>query len=118
MDEDVSSIVENRVFPILAPDGDGDNPIKYPLIIIKRSSLEPFYTKTSAAPSQDTASVTIDCWTPEYHDSIELAEYVRQAMEFSKGEIGGVKVDRVRLIDADEGYSENAFYQRLIFSFK
>ena len=116
-DTDVSDIVGNNIFPNIVPDFDGDGQVTFPLIVMDRQSVEPVYTKTDGC-RQDNVSVAVTCWSVSYEECVDLAEKVLTALEFQKGDVNGVVVDRCRLASADEGFEEVAYYQRLIFNFK
>lgn len=115
-DAEVAAIVGTDIFPNVVPDTDGTGQIKFPHIVMTRLNIEPTYTKNPNCV-QDLATVEVLCWNPSYFDIIDLAEKVRSALEFSTGDVG-VTVNIARFSSIDEGFSDVAHYQRLIFTFK
>jgi hypothetical protein len=47
-----------------------------------------------------------------------MAELVRDELEWFKGEANGIKIDKTRFTSIDEGFSNGAYFQRLVFTFK
>lgn len=113
---DVTDYVGEDIFPIIVPDkgGNGEQ-IRFPHIVMNRLSVSPIYTKGCV---QDNAEVEVVCWHTSYIEIVDLAEKVRETLEFIKGTIDGVTVDTCRLQSIDEGFSEVAYFQRLVFTFK
>ena len=89
----------------------------YPLIV-EESTTFPFiiynYTKGSYSVNE---SVTVDVViaSKDYIDTIELADYVRDALEGRRGNFAGVEINDIRMISADEEYIEDTFIQNLTF---
>lgn len=114
----ITDIVGDRIFPNVIPDKDGSGEtIRYPVIVMTRTSLESVTTKGIEC-SSDQATVEVLCYSESYFEVIDIAEKVRGAIEFFKGEVGSVTIDKTRLVSIDEGFTQNVFFQRLIFSFK
>lgn len=116
-DENITNSVGEDIFPIIVPDSDGEKNVKFPHIVMNRISLAPNYTK-GVECSQDIAEVEVVCWDISYFDVIELVENVRKSLEFKEGTVNDVKVNKCRVVSVDEGFSEVAYYQRIIFNFK
>ena len=62
-------------------------------------------------------SVTVDVViaSKDYIDTIELADYVRDALEGRRGNFSGIEINDIRMISADEEYIEDTFIQNLTF---
>ena len=109
----VTDIVEDKIFPDVVPDTDGEDEIKFPILVCTRSGLQPTYSKGCVI---DEASVDITCWGNSYEEAVVLADEVRTALEFYKGDGDGFEIRTIRLNGAAEGYTQPAFFQELSFS--
>jgi len=116
-DEDVSSMVGDDIFPNVVPDTNGEDQVKFPHIVMTRLTVDTTYTKTEGCKT-DEATVEVLCWHTSYYEIIDLADYVRSALEFSKGEVGDITVTSSHFVSITEGFTDVAYYQRLIFTFK
>lgn len=116
-DSEVSALVGTDVFPNIIPDTNGSDQVRFPNIVMTRLSLSPEYTKMIGC-SVDTAAVEVVCWSESYFTAVDLAHKVREALDFSTGDLDGKNIQRVRLDSADEGFADVAYYQRLVFTLK
>lgn len=98
----------NKVFPIVI-----DN-AQLPYILYRRAALAHNPTK-QGMPGADTVTMEVVCYTAKYAEGVELAEAVRQALDYASGERGGVVMRSCTLADSEEGYEDDAFVQQLIF---
>jgi len=115
-DTDVSNIVGNKIFPNVVPDKDSTaENIDYPLIVTRRTELLTEYSKDCHS---DSASVEIICYSVSYTDSVELAEKVRNALEYFTGTVEGILISRARLSGISEDYTDGIYYQQLLFDIK
>ncbi len=101
----------NKIFPISI-----DN-AQLPYILYRRASLQHDPVK-AGLPGADTVNMELVCYTAKYGEGIELAEAVRAALDNAEGESDGVIMRSCTLADSEEGYEDDAFAQRLIFSVK
>ena len=101
----------NKVFPIVI-----DN-AQLPYILYRRAALAHNPTK-QGMPGADTVTMEVVCYTAKYAEGVELAEAVRQALDYASGEHDGVKMRSCTLADSEEGYEDDAFVQQLVFSVK
>lgn len=101
----------NKVFPIVI-----DN-AQLPYILYRRASLQHNPTK-AGMPGADTVTIEVVCYTAKYAEGVELAEAVRAALDYSKGERDGVQMRSCTLADSEEGYEDDAFLQQLVFQVK
>ena len=69
-------------------------------------------------PGADTVTMEVVCYTAKYAESVELAEVVRSALDYSQRERDGLVMRGCVLDDSEEGYEDDAFFQRLIFRVK
>ena len=79
----------------------------YPLIVEES-------TKGSYSVNE---SVTVDVViaSKDYTDTVELADYVRDALEGRRGNFAGIEINDIRMISADEEYIEDTFIQNITF---
>lgn len=105
-DESVRNITD-KVFPIVIDEA------KLPYILYRRSALRHDPTK-AGYPGADTVELEVVCYTARYAESIELAEAVRNALDYARTD----KMRSCVLSGSEEGFEDDAFAQRLVFSIK
>ncbi len=98
----------NKVFPIVI------DKAQLPYILYRRAALSHDPSK-HGAPGADTVTMEVTCFTAKYAEGVELAEMVRQALDYASGESGGLRMRSCTLVDSEEGYEDDAFMQQLIF---
>lgn len=101
----------NKVFPIVI------DKATLPYILYRRASLQHNPTK-AGMPGADTVTMEVVCYTASYADGVELAEAVRTALDYKRGEHDGVTMRSCVLTDSEEGYEDDAFLQQLVFQVK
>lgn len=107
-DETISASV-TKVFPIVT-----DKAV-LPYIAYRRVSHDPNVNKVS---NPDTTHVEVAVFAADYEKSIELAEAVRAALDGKKAELNGLKMRICYFADGEEGYQDEAFVQKLVFTIK
>lgn len=98
----------NKVFPIVI------DKAQLPYILYRRAALAHNPTK-QGMPGADTVTMEVVCYTAKYAEGVELAEAVRQALDYASGEHDGVKMRSCTLADSEEGYEDDAFVQQLVY---
>lgn len=108
-DSRIKEKVGSKIYPLIVEES-----TTFPFIIYKRTNISPNYTKGSYSVNE---SVTVDVViaSKDYIDTIELADYVRDALEGRRGNFAGVEINDIRMISADEEYIEDTFIQNLTF---
>ncbi len=101
----------NKIFPIAT------DKALLPYILYRRAALEHNPTK-AGQPGADTVTIEVVCYTAKYADGVELAEAVREALDYRQGESDGLTVRSCMLADSEEGYEDDAFVQHLDFIVK
>lgn len=101
----------NKIFPIAT------DKALLPYILYRRAALEHNPTK-AGLPGADTVTIEVVCYTAKYADGVELAEAVREALDYQQGESDGLTVRSCMLADSEEGYEDDAFVQHLDFIVK
>ncbi len=98
------------VYPLVA-----DNDAKYPFIIYKRVSLASNSCKDGYY--EDNATVEIVVVSDKYADGVDIATKVRNVLEKQSVNYDDLEISDATLSFATEEYSNNAYVQRLQFSF-
>lgn len=97
-----------RIFPIVIDE------IKLPYILYRRASLKHNPTK-SGSPGADTILIEMFCFTANYAEGVELAEAVRNALDYKQGEKDGLRMRSCTLDGSEEGWENDSFVQQLDF---
>jgi hypothetical protein len=112
----ITAIIGNKIFPNIVPDMDSsDVNIEYPLIILKRISLESSQTKCKTQ-NNDKSTIEVLCYATSYEQAVDLAQEVRNTLEFYKGTIENINISNSRLSGINEDYADGAYYQQLTFN--
>ncbi|MBD5372805.1 MAG: DUF3168 domain-containing protein [Bacteroides sp.] len=109
-DEEVSARV-TKIFPVDTTEA------RLPYIVYRRAGMEPRPTK-SGRPASDWIQEEIYCYCASYTESVELAELVRNRLDNLVAEDCGYRISGCYLSDSEEGYENDAFIQKLVFSIK
>lgn len=95
-DADVSNLVSDRIYPVLAPSGIG-----WPALIINVVATDP--TEEKDGPSTlDTYRIQIDAWSQKYEEAADLSEKCRLALDRKSGTFGGDQVDSISFVNATD----------------
>lgn len=101
--------VTEQVYPVVA-----DLSV-LPYVRYFRRSMDNVQTKTR--PS-DTVQMEVDAYAKTYEESVSLAEEIRSRLECNQKEVDGMKMRSCVLVDSEEGWESDAYYQTLIFEIK
>lgn len=106
----IYSVVNNRIYPIIAPAG-----TTAPFIIYERS--------TNADSTKDyntiyNSNLDILIFTTDYKSGVELGENVINILNNYKGNILNLNIVSCNLSTIDEGYSEDKYMQKLAFTIR
>ncbi len=104
-DEEITSLIGEKVFPIVAPNGtEGD------FIIYQRDGYKQEYTKMGVA--RQVPTVFINAVSDDYERSLELASLIYETLSgsFSNPDM------TIQLEDSTEDYSDGKYFQVLQFS--
>lgn len=103
----VTNIVGNKIYPLIAENG-----TTYPFIIYRRSSFEPQNNKDCEGES---IFIEVYVVTNNYHESVELVENVRQALEGKSITIEGLTITDIYTTNAYEEFTDDGYIQQLTF---
>lgn len=107
-DTEVSKITK-KIFPVAT-----DEAI-LPFVLYRRVGLA---TIPNAVGMADTIDMEVICYAANYAESVELAEAVRHALDLATHTSGELRLRSCVISDADEGYADDAFAERMIFKIK
>lgn len=102
----LESILPGKVYPLVA---DYDTPL--PILVYRRISITPQEDKDLI--HTDIVGVEVVVLAAGYDDSVRLSERVRKAMIPSK--TGGIEVDDIFLVSAEEARDDSTYTQILTF---
>ena len=90
-------------------------PTNFPFISFKRNQVETHYNKD--IPYEDVVSVDIICVTNNYAESVEIAQAIRESIEFKvyKDSEENILITKMWMTDADENTVSDSFVQTLTF---
>ena len=99
-----------KIFPIMS------NKALLPYVYYRRVGFSQIPQKVGRGA--DTVVIQVACCTADYESSVELAEAVRNALDYQQAELDGQVMRSCVLTDCDETWSDDAFVQNLIFTVK
>jgi hypothetical protein len=108
-DEEISSLVDNRVYPIIAPEGTKGDYIVY---IRDEYSI----SRTKQGIYDQKCIVYVSCVSSSYDNSQKLASAVFNCLDgrYSKSE--NTIINNIQMIDSTEDYAGDVYIQVLEFS--
>ena len=108
----VTDIVGTKIFPEIAPEG-----TEAPAVIYDIQDISPEYT--GSGHSHDVSIVDIDCFHPDYTDSVDLMVAVRDALELKHGTFNTVTIKRARILKIFSGWdlASDAYWWRITVDF-
>ena len=109
-DADVMAIAK-KVFPVVT------DKAALPYVAYRRSRLEHNPTK-KGMPGADTVTMDVNCYAATYEQSVDLAEAVREALDYAQGEKDGLAMRSCTLVDGEEFWEDDAYIQGLTFAVK
>lgn len=101
--------VGSNIFPLVAK-----YDTKFPFITYQRRNVSPEYCKDMIV--RESVSVELYVAAQGYAESVEIANLIREAMEFKTGIYGGVRVSSCRLAGSTETFYDGAYIQQITFN--
>lgn len=109
--EEMQKLVGNHIYPVLAPETEGD------FVILTRSSYKARETKFSIL--EYTTSVIIEVYSDDYARGLDIAEAVdRQLTKIHEEEYGKAGGVSITIQDSGEALHEGKFVQILEYAIK
>lgn len=106
-DDAVRRIVR-KVFPLYVDKAD------LPYVAYRCADLQHNPTK-AGMPGADTVTVEVGCYAATYDGVVALAEMVRDALDYKKGEVSGLAMRSCMLVKATETWADDAYEKLLTF---
>ncbi len=103
-------IPASNIFPLIA-----NADTQFPFIVYSRTNLNAVYTKDGCC--ENKIQFTIIVVSDDYVQSLEIANAVRNALDTYRYSDENIVIDRIHLISAIEETMDDAYIQRMIFSF-
>ncbi|WP_293714434.1 DUF3168 domain-containing protein [uncultured Parabacteroides sp.] len=110
-DEDVSSMIGERVYPIAIPEG-----ADRPYVVFSDINAVGEYTKDGWVG--DVTQVTLLCVAEKYESAADLAENVRITLEQSKKQYDGYTIGGAELKKSADTYENGVYVIVLNFEFE
>lgn len=107
----VKSYVNDKIFPIFAPDETLN-----PFIVYTRRNVDANYSKDGLA--YDDTNITITIVSDNYTECITIANAVRLALELKEGDYNGIYIYQSLLSSSTEDYGIDGFITILEFTIK
>jgi hypothetical protein len=104
-----SVIGENKVFPVVAPEG-----TTFPFVLYAQTGIRETGTKDGL--HDETTFVGLDVFSDKYQSCVEASSAVRAALENYSGTVAGYDISDVILDEAVERYADGFYVKELTFA--
>lgn len=101
----------NSIFPLVAKEG-----TEYPFIIFSRDNVIPQYTKALMGGWDNSIVISVRVYSNDYSQSINIANIVRNALEWKQIENQDIKIHPIELQSCYETFNDDGFCQTLTFN--
>lgn len=106
---DLTALINNRVFPIVAEEG-----TQYPFLTYNRTSITSYRTKCGIY--EDTVNFSVNIITTDYLGGLDIGNLVRVAIEKNLiCTIEGLQYRDIQLVGATEQFTNDGYVQTLNF---
>lgn len=106
---DLTTLINNRVFPIVAEEG-----TQYPFLTYNRTSITSYRTKCGIY--EDTVNFSVNILTTDYLGGLDIGNLVRVAIEKNLiCTIEGLQYRDIQLVGATEQFTNEGYVQTLNF---
>lgn len=106
---DLTALINNRVFPIVAEEG-----TQYPFLTYNRTSITSYRTKCGIY--EDTVNFSVNILTTDYLGGLDIGNLVRFAIEKNLiCTIEGLQYRDIQLVGATEQFTNEGYVQTLNF---
>lgn len=107
----VHSYVQDKIFPIFAPDSTLN-----PFIVYTRKSTDVFYTKDGH--TYDDCQLSVYIISSNYTECVNIAESVRTSLERKTGTYQGVNLISVEVGSIEEDFNVDGYVTTINFAIK
>lgn len=101
----------NSIYPLVAPEG-----TEYPFIIFSRDNVIPQYTKSFMGGWENSIIISVRVYSNDYSQSINIANIVRNALEWQEVDNQDIKIHPIELQSCYETFNDDGFCQTLTFN--
>ena len=101
----------NSIYPLVAPEG-----TEYPFIIFSRDNVIPQYTKPFMGGWENSIIISVRVYSNDYSQSINIANIVRNALEWQEVDNQDIKIHPIELQSCYETFNDDGFCQTLTFN--
>lgn len=106
---DLTALINNRVFPIVAEEG-----TNYPFLTYNRTSISS--NRTKCGIYEDTVNFSVNILTTDYLGGLDIGNLVRVAIEKNLiCTIEGLQYRDIQLVGATEQFTNEGYVQTLNF---
>lgn len=109
--EELESLVGNKIYPLVA-----ENSATYPFVVFYRNGISNNPNKDGYG--EDNVNYTIVVVSNKYSESIEIANKIRQTIEFKRYVTDDMEIYDSHMINIDESFYEEAYIQTMTFNAK
>lgn len=110
--EALASLMDvKNIFPLIAKEG-----TEYPFIIYSRDNIIPQYTKPLCGGWTNDLSISVRVYSNDYVQSVNIANAVRNALEWQQVENEQIKIHPIELQACYEQFNDDGFCQTLTFN--
>ena len=110
-DANIQADVNDRIYPITVTDVNTE----MPFIVYSRTGLAVTYSKDGII--DEVLDVEFVVVARDYESSVNIANDLRHALECKSGSLEGIHVNNIHLVEVQEDFVENTFWQILKFKF-
>ena len=97
--QDLASVLEKRIFPLVAEEG-----TEYPYLIMKLESIQPAYSKDGRL--YDNLTVSVSVFAKDYKTVVNIQESVRNLLESYS-----FKLDSFNEDFSNDAYKQTVYYR-------
>lgn len=100
-----------KIYPLVY----NDTEVTYPFIIYSRDNITPQYTKGIYGGWYNSMLIAVHVYSNDYTESVNIANLVRNALEWKTFQNEEIKIDPIELQSCNEQFTEDGFKQSLFF---
>lgn len=112
-DTSIYNVVENKIYPVVAPDKPED---LSPFVVLERTNINSTYSKDGCLI--DDVSVNIYSISNDYKESVELANLIRHRLENIRGNYSNIDINNVVMESCSESFNIDGYITTLTFTIR
>jgi hypothetical protein len=109
-DAELTSKVDNNIFPIVAENG-----TNYPFVVYTRTGITP-KTATKDGRYEDTVNFQVTVVSDSYNESVDVADIVRGLLEMAYIGDESIAATEIYMSGVTERYESEAYIQQMQFT--